>query len=128
MLSGSQALKSVSHKHQDNNGSSEWPVFPEDGGTKGLLFHRHISRNSLLCLFKNKTRVPTGGEVACNSILKASFTDYNLRLLTSKRSHYGWIFFFFNAFAELLYNLFAWPWEAVRLKVGEEDRGIPIQC
>lgn len=43
-------------------------------------------------------------------------------------------FFFFMLlpftfpWAELLYDLFAWPWEAVRLKVGEEDRGIPIQC
>lgn len=79
------------------------------------------------CLFKNKARVQTGGKVACSSILKASFTDYTLRLLTYKRSHSGWIFFFFFLmllpftfhWAELLYNLFAWPWEAVRLKTGK---------
>lgn len=78
------------------------------------------------CLFKNKARLQTGGKVACNSILKASFTDYTLRLLISKRSHSGWIFFFFLMllpftfhWAELLYNLFAWPWEVVRLKTGK---------
>ena len=58
-----------------------------------------IYSETAYCLFKNKARLQTGGKVACSSILKASFTDYTLRLLISKRSHSGWIFFFFNAFA-----------------------------
>lgn len=58
-------------------------MFPVDGRTKDFASIDIYSETSLTVYLKIKPGYKLG-KVACSSILKASFTDYTLRLLISK--------------------------------------------